>query len=105
MVVSFRHETNNTFTLLVGLEFWVDLVGPREVSESLIVAFKVLKQSSTVKEQVWVWLLHVHLSLSIRFDGELKLFSAFIVSEEVSQVRISQSIPALRILEVQRYCL
>ena len=97
------HEVNNLLGLLVCLEVGVNLVSLLVISDSLIVAFKVLENGGTVVIEVRVRILLESLGLGVGLQCECQLPDALVVYKEICEMGIPEDIPRLGITKIKCY--
>ena len=97
------HKVNNLLGFLVCLEVGVNLVSLLVISDSLIVAFKVLENRGTVVIEVRVRILLESLGLGVSLQCECQLPDALVVYKEICEVGIPEDIPRLGITKIKCY--
>ena len=99
-VVCSWHKSYNIVAFFISLQIWIDGMCLLEISNSFVISLKIFQNGTSVKIQIWIWLLQCLLSLSISFKCMLQLDCALIVNEEIGEMGISQSIPTIRTAHV-----
>ena len=83
------------------MEVRVNLMSLLVISDSLIVAFKVLENGRTVVIEVRVRILLESLSLGVGLQCKRQLTDALIVYKEICEVSVAEDIPRLRITKIK----
>lgn len=98
---SIYDKVNNLIGLLVCLEVRVNLMSLLVISDSLIVAFKVLKNGRTVVIEVRVRILLESLGLGVGLQCKRQLTDTLVVYKEICEVSVAEDIPRLRITKIK----
>ena len=85
------------------MEVGVNLMSLLVISDSLIVAFKVLENGGTVVIEVRVRILLESLGLGVGLQCECQLPDALVVYKEICKVGVPEDIPRLGITKIKCY--